>query len=108
MAISPIQSLASQLNALRSTGPRTPVGKTIASANARQHGILRRQLIIEGESAKDFGALLAALLADEASVRTLECAPVERLAIGLWRQRRAVTARSASLHLQRLALAAPE
>lgn len=39
---------------------------------------------------------------------TLECALVERLAIGLWRQRRAVTAESASLHLQRLALAEPE
>ena len=33
---------------------------------------------------------------------------MERLAICLWRQRRAVTAESASLHLQRLTLAEPE
>ncbi len=108
MAISPIQFLANQLNALRATGPRTAAGKAVSSANARKHGILSRQLIIEGESAEDFGALLEALLADEAPVGTLECALVERLAIGLWRQRRAVTAESASLHLQRLALAEPE
>lgn len=108
MAISPTQLLANQLNALRATGPRTAVGKAVSSANARKHGILSRQLIIEGESAEDFGALLEALLADEAPVGTLECALVERLAIGLWRQRRAVTAESASLHLQRLALAEPE
>ncbi len=37
----------------------------------------------------------------------MACALVERLAIGLWRQRRAVKAESASLHLQRLALAEP-
>ncbi|MBK8640440.1 MAG: hypothetical protein IPN92_19935 [Chromatiaceae bacterium] len=108
MAISPTQFLANQLNALRATGPRTAAGKAVSSANARKHGILSRQLIIEGESAEDFGALLEALLADEAPVGTLECALVERLAIGLWRQRRAVTAESASLHLQRLALAEPE
>ncbi len=108
MAISPTQLLANQLNALRATGPRTAAGKAVSSANARKHGILSRQLIIEGESAEDFGALLEALLADEVPVGTLECALVERLAIGLWRQRRAVTAESASLHLQRLALAEPE
>ena len=72
MAISPIQFLANQLNALRATGPRTAAGKAVSSANARKHGILSRQLIIEGESAEDFGALLEALLADEASVRTLD------------------------------------
>lgn len=108
MPISPAQSLANQLNALRSTGPRTAVGKTVASTNARKHGILSRQLIIEGESAEDFGDLLEELLADEAPVGTLECALVERMAICLWRQRRAVTAESASLHLQRLTLAEPE
>ncbi len=54
MAISPIQSLANQLNALRSTGPRTVTGKAQSSVNARKHGILSRQLIIEGESAEDF------------------------------------------------------
>ena len=74
----------------------------------RAVGILSRQLIIEGESAEDFGALLEALLADEAPVGTLECALVERQAIGLWHQRWALRAVSASLHLQRLALAEPE
>lgn len=108
MSTNPIKTLANQLNALKSTGPRTPVGKTKASANSLKHGILSRNLLIPGEHAADFEALLAQLLAEEQPMGTLEAALVERVAIGLWRQRRTVTAESASLHLQREALGAEE
>ena len=47
--------------------------------------LLSRQLIIAGECSEGFGTLLETLLADEAPVGALECALVERLAIGLWR-----------------------
>jgi hypothetical protein len=47
--------------------------------------LLSRQLIIAGECSEGFGTLLEALLGDEAPVVTLECALVERLAIGMWR-----------------------
>lgn len=108
MSTNPIKTLANQLNALKSTGPRTPAGKAKASANSLKHGILSRNLLIPGEHAADFEALLARLLAEEQPVGTLEAALVERVAIGLWRQRRTVTAESASLHLQREALGAEE
>jgi hypothetical protein len=101
MSTDPIKILANQLNALKSTGPRTPAGKAKASANSLKHGILSRNLIIPGENAADFEDLLAQLLGEEQPVGTLEAALVERVAICLWRQRRTVTAESASLHLQR-------
>lgn len=104
MSTDPIKTLANQLNALKSTGPRTPAGKAKASANSLKHGILSRNLIIPGENAADFEDLLAQLLGEEQPVGTLEAALVERVAICLWRQRRTVTAESASLHLQREAL----
>ena len=104
MSTDPIKTLANQLNALKSTGPRTPAGKAKASANSLKLGILSRNLIIPGENAADFEELLAQLLGEEQPVGTLEAALVERVAICLWRQRRTVTAESASLHLQREAL----
>lgn len=47
-------------------------------------------------------------MAEEQPVGTLEAALVERVAVCLWRLRRAVTAESASLHLQRETLGAED
>ncbi len=108
MSSNPIKTLANQLNSLKSTGPRTATGKAKASGNSLKHGILSRNLIIPGENAADFEALLAQLMAEEQPVGTLEAALVERVAVCLWRLRRAVTAESASLHLQRETLGAED
>ena len=64
MSSNPIKTLANQLNSLKSTGPRTATGKAKASGNSLKHGLLSRNLIIPGENAADFAALLEQLLAD--------------------------------------------
>ena len=38
-------------NALKSTGPRTPEGKAIASINAMKHGLLSKDILLPNESA---------------------------------------------------------
>jgi hypothetical protein len=49
MMISEKQWLANQHNALRSTGPRSPAGKALASQNALRHGLRAGRSIIAGE-----------------------------------------------------------
>jgi hypothetical protein len=53
---------ANRQNALKSTGPRSAAGKAVSSANATQHGILSRHLILPGESRAEFDALLQQLM----------------------------------------------
>lgn len=79
----------------RATTKRSQTAGTLSL----KHGLLSRNLIIPGENAADFAALLAQLLAEEQPVGTLEAALVERVAVCLWRLRRAVTAESASLQM---------
>ena len=98
------RALANQKNAIKSTGPRTTAGKTNSSANAIQHGILSRHLILPGESWVEFDALLQQLVAEQQPQDTLELALVERMAVALWRQRRLVTAETAQLQLQQAEL----
>ena len=93
---------ANQKNALKSTGPSTPAGKARSSANATQHGILSRHLILPGESRGEFDALLSQLLAEHKPVGTIEMAIVERMAIALWRQRRLVAAETGRIRLQQM------
>lgn len=91
-------------NALKSTGPRTPAGIATSSANAVQHGILSRHLILPSENRDEFEALLQQLLSEQQPQGTLELALVERMAVALWRQRRLVTAETAQLQLQQAEL----
>jgi len=100
MAPSRSREQANQANALQSTGPRTAAGKARSSANAVQHGILSRHLILPGESQAEFNDLLQTLMAEQQPQGTLEQAVVERIAVALWRQRRMVTAESAQVQLQ--------
>jgi hypothetical protein len=91
---------ANRQNALKSTGPRSMAGKLASSANATQHGILSRHLILPGESRAEFDALLQQLMAEQQPVGTLEQALVERMAVALWRQRRLVAAETAQAELR--------
>src|SRR5690242_11435442 len=45
---------ANRRNAQKSTGPRTPSGKTIASMNALKHGLCSRKPLIPGENEAEF------------------------------------------------------
>lgn len=92
---------ANRENARQSTGPRTPQGKARASSNALKHGILSQQLILKDESADDFARLHAELVADLRPVGFLEHNLVERIAIGLWRQRRLIGAETALIESKR-------
>ena len=96
------RTLANEKNALKSTGPRTLAGKASSSANAVQHGILSRHLILPGESRGEFDALLSQLLAEHKPVGTIEMAIVERMAIALWRQRRLIAAETGRVRLQQM------
>ena len=100
MVTSSRRALANQKNAIKSTGPRTSAGKASSSANAIQHGILSRHLILPGEEREDYDAVLNQLLMEQKPVGTLEMSLVERMAIALWRQRRLIAAEAAQLQLQ--------
>ncbi len=91
---------ANRQNALKSTGPRSFAGKSVSSANATQHGILSRHLILPGESRAEIDALLQQLMTEPQPVGTLEQALVERMAVALWRQRRLVAAETAQAELR--------
>lgn len=88
-------------NAQKSTGPRSKAGKAIVNQNARTHGLLSSNLIIEGESQKDFLQLMSRLNQEFQPVGVVEHALVERVAISFWRQCRLVTAESAKLSFNR-------
>jgi hypothetical protein len=70
----PAQTVANQANAQRSTGPRTPEGKSRVSQNALRHGLTARHLVIRPEEQEEFAAFqqsLASELAPQGTVETL-------------------------------------
>lgn len=93
------KSSANRDNAKKSTGPKSEAGKSVVSQNARTHGLLSRNLIVEGESQEEFSQLLAELADEFQPVGLVEHALVERVGIALWRQRRLVRAESAEVSL---------
>ena len=88
-------------NAQKSTGPRTQAGKEVVSQNARTHGLLSRNLVIEGESQKEFFELLNLLREEYQPVGITENVLVESVAITIWRKHRLVNAESAKVRINR-------
>ncbi|MEK6797967.1 MAG: hypothetical protein AABZ12_03295 [Planctomycetota bacterium] len=92
MLCSPLRLAANRRNAQRSTGPRTPEGKSRSSRNAVKHNILARDVVIRdgdgAENPSDFNALLRELDAQFKPVGPVERALVERIAAAYWRLRR--------------------
>ena len=97
--VSEKQLRANQKNASKSTGPKTPEGKSVVSTNRTTHGILSSKLLLPSESGDEFHTLLEDLRADLRPVGTLELALVERIAVSLWRQRRLIRAETADVAL---------
>jgi hypothetical protein len=94
IAISPKKLEANRRNAQLSTGPTTEEGKSWSRRNALKHGILASALLItEGEGSEDpaeFEELLGSLHHDLAPVGALEEMLLEKVAVCLWRNKRAL------------------
>jgi hypothetical protein len=87
--ISEKQLLANRQNALRSTGPRTATGKSIASQNAIRHGLSAENTVIPGEDPEEFNQFRQLLLDDLAPAGAMEVFLADRIVAGFWKLHRA-------------------
>jgi hypothetical protein len=94
MATAP-QIAANRLNAQKSMGPKTPEGRAAVRLNGVKHGITAQTIILKGESAADFTALLDSYAAEHHPATPTETALVEQLAMATWRLRRLYRAEAA-------------
>jgi hypothetical protein len=81
---------ANRRNSLKSTGPRTEVGKQQSRRNAVRHGLTAETVIGTLEDAEDYWEFEAAVIADYDAQSAVERELVLRLASLLWRLRRIV------------------
>lgn len=83
---------ANRQNALKSTGPKTPEGKSAAQGNAVKHGILSPAVVIRRgdgqERAEVYQRLHQGLWADFQPQGMMEEVLVEQIAVTLWRKHR--------------------
>jgi hypothetical protein len=66
---------------MKSTGPRTRAGKAVVGLNNMKHGILSREVLVQGESKADlvgFGKRLRAQLAPVASLSSFSRTALSR------------------------------
>jgi len=83
------QVVANRSNAQKSTGPRTPEGKTAVSQNAVKHGLLAREVVIKGEDPGEFEFYRDQMLGELAPVGQMESVLAERVVSLSWRLQRA-------------------
>jgi hypothetical protein len=75
------------------TGPRTPEGKAIVSANAVKHGLRSTRVVIPGlEIQADWDQFFHDAIEAQRPVGAIEYALAERIATLIWRLRRAARA----------------
>src|SRR2546429_9858627 len=72
-----------------STGPRSVEGKERASLNAVKHGLRSERPVLPGEDAAEWDAFRAEIVRDLDPAGTLETELAERVALQMWRLRRA-------------------
>ena len=89
---------ANRANAKKSTGPVTPAGKAASSMNALKHGLTAKALVIPGETAEDFTAFHSSVVDDLAPSGALQEELASRIALLLWRLRRAAKAETLLMH----------
>ena len=83
-----IRIQANRRNSLKSTGPKTPEGKRIASQNACKLGIFSGELLLRDESEVELQILARAVRADLRPEGPMEHMLVELIISVLWRLRR--------------------
>jgi hypothetical protein len=91
---------ANRRNALKSTGPKTEVGKQASRCNAVRHGLTAETVITALEDAEDYKAFEAAIIADYDAQSAVERELVLRLASILWRLRRATMMETGLFEIQ--------
>ena len=91
---------ANQLNAAKSTGPRSDQGKQRSRLNAVRHGLTAETVVSVLEDAADYAAFEDEILADYAPITTTEHELVARLASVLWRLRRSSRIEAGLLQIQ--------
>jgi len=87
--ISNKQLNANRENTRRSTGPKSPEGKSRSSANALKHGLCAQRTLLPGENAHDWAVFHHQFLLDLQPNDALERLMVDRIAIAAWRLQRA-------------------
>ncbi len=93
----PEKVVANQSNSLKSTGPRTPEGKAVASRNALRHGLLSRETVLPCEKREDLESFRSRLWETVQPAGELEELLFDRLVSAAWRLRRAVVVESGLL-----------
>lgn len=83
------RQLANRANALRSTGPRTELGKQRVASNALTHGLTAERLVLPLENQTEFDGLVDELWSTLQPVDAMEEILVERIIGCQWRLRRA-------------------
>ncbi len=84
----PAQIAANRQNAQKSTGPRTPQGKRIASQNAATHGLTAAAPVIAGEDRAAFSQFRQQLLTELCPKGPLETMLADRIIDLSWRLKR--------------------
>ena len=86
--MSQFKSDTARANGAKSHGPATPAGKAKSAGNSLRHGLSAQTIVLPGESAGDFQALLAAHVQRFRPADSIEMDLVESMAVARWRLRR--------------------
>src|SRR5271163_2233078 len=76
---------ANRLNALKSTGPRTPEGKAAVCLNSLRHGLRARTVLLPGENRQDFHQLCDDLETEWQPKTRTEQFYLEQMAVSQWK-----------------------
>jgi hypothetical protein len=91
---------ANRQNAKKSTGPRTPSGKAIASMNAVKHGLSSRKPLIPGEDEAEFAQFTSEWVHQLRPFGPRERLAAEQAIMAAWRLRRVPQIEAGLLALQ--------
>src|SRR5436190_3386864 len=86
--ISEKKRAANRANACKSTGPRTPEGKSRASLNAITHGLFCKELVLPGESQEVFALMRRLWISSLNPQDIAELWLVDRIVAANWKLRR--------------------
>ena len=90
------RTAANRLNALKSTGPRTPEGKAKSALNALKHGLCSTAALLSNESEDLFNAHREGYIAHFAPTGTVQLDLVDQIVAASWRLRRALAMETAA------------